>query len=547
MVVSVLLRSKPKSSPNCRAKYPIVKLSDRWLYVAVFALMVPALFINLGLLAFIDDEAIRSLVALEMKLSGNYIAPTLNGVFYYNKPPLYNWILLAFFEITGRINEWTARIPTVLCLLGYAATIYYFFRKHYDRHFAFLNALVLVTCGRILFWDSMLGLIDICFSWITFSAFMVIYHQFQKGQWYRMFLWSYLLTAAGFMMKGLPAVVFQGTTLFVYFVYRGQFKRLFSWAHVLGGLAALMIVGSYYLVYDHYNSLENVFSTLFTESSKRTVVRFGIWNTIVHFFTFPFEMIYHFLPWSVLIVHFIKKGVLKEIRQDAFITFNLLVFLSNILIYWTSPEVYPRYLLMLAPPLFSVFIYLHFLHKAQRSWTYIAVDRFYLLMCIIATLLWLMPLYLKQTQAVPGLYFKTTFLVIGLAFLTWLYQKQRERRLMILGIFLLLFRIGFDWFILPDRNVNDYGNVCREDSKRIGRQYATQPLFVLGETELQTTNAFYITNERGAIVPFVADTSYQKGAYYIIDPVKYRKHLPYQEVDSLRLRHGKLTFDIGKF
>lgn len=509
--------------------------------------MVPALFINLGLLAFIDDEAIRSLVALEMKLSGNYIAPTLNGVFYYNKPPLYNWILLAFFEITGRINEWTARIPTVLCLLGYAATIYYFFRKHYDRHFAFLNALVLVTCGRILFWDSMLGLIDICFSWITFSAFMVIYHQFQKGQWYRMFLWSYLLTAAGFMMKGLPAVVFQGTTLFVYFVYRGQFKRLFSWAHVLGGLAALMIVGSYYLVYDHYNSLENVFSTLFTESSKRTVVRFGIWNTIVHFFTFPFEMIYHFLPWSVLIVHFIKKGVLKEIRQDAFITFNLLVFLSNILIYWTSPEVYPRYLLMLAPPLFSVFIYLHFLHKAQRSWTYIAVDRFYLLMCIIATLLWLMPLYLKQTQAVPGLYFKTTFLVIGLAFLTWLYQKQRERRLMILGIFLLLFRIGFDWFILPDRNVNDYGNVCREDSKRIGRQYATQPLFVLGETELQTTNAFYITNERGAIVPFVADTSYQKGAYYIIDPVKYRKHLPYQEVDSLRLRHGKLTFDIGKF
>ena len=39
------------------------------------------------------DEAIRSLVALEMKLSGNLITPTLHGEYYYNKPPLYNWIL----------------------------------------------------------------------------------------------------------------------------------------------------------------------------------------------------------------------------------------------------------------------------------------------------------------------------------------------------------------------------------------------------------------------------------------------------------------------
>ena len=61
-------------------------------------------------------------------------------------------------------------------LLGYGATIFYFFRKHYSTQVAFVNALVFITCGRVLFWDSMLALIDICFSWVVFCLFLWVYH-----------------------------------------------------------------------------------------------------------------------------------------------------------------------------------------------------------------------------------------------------------------------------------------------------------------------------------------------------------------------------------
>ena len=67
-----------------------------WVILACL-LLLPALLINLGLMTFIDDEAIRALVALEMKWSGNFITPTLHGEYYYNKPPLFNGILLVFF------------------------------------------------------------------------------------------------------------------------------------------------------------------------------------------------------------------------------------------------------------------------------------------------------------------------------------------------------------------------------------------------------------------------------------------------------------------
>ena len=69
-------------------------MTDRQRYIfygVILVLLLPALLINLGLLTLINDEAIRGLVALEMQISGNYITPTLNGAFYYNKPPLYNW------------------------------------------------------------------------------------------------------------------------------------------------------------------------------------------------------------------------------------------------------------------------------------------------------------------------------------------------------------------------------------------------------------------------------------------------------------------------
>ena len=61
-------------------------------------------------MVFIDDEAIRSLVAQEMLWSGNYVAPTMHGDTYLNKPPLWNWILAISFYLHGEASEWLAAL-----------------------------------------------------------------------------------------------------------------------------------------------------------------------------------------------------------------------------------------------------------------------------------------------------------------------------------------------------------------------------------------------------------------------------------------------------
>ncbi|MFQ5448860.1 MAG: hypothetical protein ACE5FF_18195, partial [Saprospiraceae bacterium] len=59
--------------PNVNRPYFFSKNSI--LLCGIALLLLPALLTNLGMLAFLDDEGIRALVALEMKLSGNYITP----------------------------------------------------------------------------------------------------------------------------------------------------------------------------------------------------------------------------------------------------------------------------------------------------------------------------------------------------------------------------------------------------------------------------------------------------------------------------------------
>ncbi|MCI5080559.1 MAG: glycosyltransferase family 39 protein [Saprospiraceae bacterium] len=517
--------------------------ANKWFYISAIILLFPALLINLGVLTFIDDEGIRSLVALEMKLSGNYITPTLNGEFYYNKPPLYNWILLVFFQLFGAVNEWTARIPTVVALMGYAATVYYFFRKHYDRETAFINAFLLITCGRILFWDSMLGLIDTCFSWVTFTSFMMVFHHYEKRNYWALFLTTYLLTAIGFLMKGLPSIVFQGITLITFFIYQKEFKKLFSIQHIVSGLMCVALIASYYLVYHQYNDLEVVFRTLFTESSSRTVVKFGIWETILHFFTFPFEMVYHFLPWSLMIIYFLRKDLFSLLRKDHFIFFNLLIFLANVLIYWTSPQVYPRYLLMMIPLIFSSYIYLHKIHKAERTWQFIFIDRLFLIVCPLIGVLSLAPLFLERTQDVSFLIVKTLTWSIGLLFASFLYYRFPSKRLLSLIIFLLIFRIGFNWFVIPDRNGEDYGNVCRQTSIEAAKILPNKKMYVYRYTVMQPTNAFYTTVTRQEIIPRKLN-NFDLDAVYIIDPVKYPE-VVYEKLGEFHVRHGRKIYDVG--
>ncbi|MGH8172849.1 MAG: ArnT family glycosyltransferase [Rhodanobacteraceae bacterium] len=77
-------------------------------------LLVPVLFV---LPPLPIDETRYLAVAWEMRQTGEFLVPHLNGDLYSQKPPLLFWLLNAGWLVTG-VHAWTARAMTLLCSLA---------------------------------------------------------------------------------------------------------------------------------------------------------------------------------------------------------------------------------------------------------------------------------------------------------------------------------------------------------------------------------------------------------------------------------------------
>lgn len=78
-----------------------------WVCTSVLALSIRPLWE--------PDEARYAEIAREMVSTGDWLAPHLNGVLYFEKPPLQYWISALSIECFGP-NDWAPRIPVVIAI-----------------------------------------------------------------------------------------------------------------------------------------------------------------------------------------------------------------------------------------------------------------------------------------------------------------------------------------------------------------------------------------------------------------------------------------------
>ncbi len=86
------------------------------------ALVAAALyFVGLGDAPFLDPpEGFHAEIAREMAADGDVVTPRLNGVRYFDKPPLLYWLMATGFSVAG-VSPLTARVWLALSAVGCAA------------------------------------------------------------------------------------------------------------------------------------------------------------------------------------------------------------------------------------------------------------------------------------------------------------------------------------------------------------------------------------------------------------------------------------------
>ena len=117
------------------------------LWIALAAAVV--FFTNLGVTALWDlDEPLYASCAREMWQRGDWVVPRYNGDYFFDKPPLMFWTMIAGFEMFG-VNEFAARFWSAVLGVGTALLTYHLGRLLFNAKVGFWAGLAMSS--HILF------------------------------------------------------------------------------------------------------------------------------------------------------------------------------------------------------------------------------------------------------------------------------------------------------------------------------------------------------------------------------------------------------------
>lgn len=202
--------------------------------LALVALVWAAIYLpGLGTPELKGEEARRVLPGRTMIQTGDWIVPRSAGRVYNRKPPGINWATAAAIWITGRMDEWTIRMPSVLAVLVLALVVAVSMRGFLGSEGALLAALFTLTNigfvekGRLAeieaLYCSFYGLAMV--TWIA-----LWWRQKKLAAW----CVSGLLLGLGFLVKGPPHVWYFYAIVIAVLVQEKQLRELATGRHALG-------------------------------------------------------------------------------------------------------------------------------------------------------------------------------------------------------------------------------------------------------------------------------------------------------------------------
>ena len=126
-----------------------VRSSSVWILVGIWLVLHLGCMFTPGLLDDVDSIYIEA--AREMLVRHDYVTPYVDGVRFFDKPPLMYWMAAGSMKVFGPY-DWAARLPLSLCVLALFLCVYALGKRLYGERGGFYAALAIATSlGPYLF------------------------------------------------------------------------------------------------------------------------------------------------------------------------------------------------------------------------------------------------------------------------------------------------------------------------------------------------------------------------------------------------------------
>jgi len=176
----------------------------------------------------LPDEGRYGGVAWEMLSRGSHVVPTLDGMPFFHKPPLYYWLAEAAYSVFGP-SVWAARLPSLLAAWGVAMVLYSFLRRWRGEGTALVGLLALLT-QPFFYGSAQFANLDMLVAGLigmTVLAGATAVLRADAGQPYHTLAVSTgLLAGLAVLAKGLIGVVLPGAVLVLWIILRRRWRGL---------------------------------------------------------------------------------------------------------------------------------------------------------------------------------------------------------------------------------------------------------------------------------------------------------------------------------
>lgn len=308
-----------------------------WLVAIITILIV---FFNLGGVPLLDpDEPVYAETPKEMFAFNEFISPRIYGEYWYDKPPMYYWLVAGSYKIFG-MNEFAARFPSAILSIACTLLVYSSGRRLFNERAGMIGALVLATCIEF-FYLGKAAVTDITLLFFLSASLL----SFIEKRYYIAYIFAGLAT----LTKGPIGLLFPGGIILFQLLATRNWSQLKSMKLPSGLLIYAIVAAPWYVIM--YNLHGSIFIDTFL--GFHNITRFTSPEHpegVLWYYYIP-VLILGFFPWTAIVLQTIWTSLTKGKTHSSILLFLNIWALFIFIFFTISQTKLVSYILPMYPPL----------------------------------------------------------------------------------------------------------------------------------------------------------------------------------------------------
>ena len=287
------------------------------------------------------DEPVYAETAKEMIRFNEYLSPRIYNEYWYDKPPIFYWLLVGSLKLFGGFSEFAARIPACLMAIGAVLMTTFSAARQFNARAGFWSGLVMGTTVMIMYMGKA-SVTDSTLLFFMTGALLCFMH----GKYWLM----YLFCGFAVMTKGPIGVVFPGAIVFLYLLITRNLGRLLR-MHVIPGLVLVAAVGlPWYLFMYQNHGMDFIYEFIGFHNISRFAA--PLHPNRVHWWYYLPVIILGLFPWTGVLLKSIKDAFTKSVGTESTKLLFLQVWWIFVFIFFSIAKTKQvSYMLVLLPAL----------------------------------------------------------------------------------------------------------------------------------------------------------------------------------------------------